>query len=94
MIQDPPKRNIIQLVTHKSLNLNTIADYFQITRPAISQQIKILEECGLIHITKQGGERYCHAHLESLQLISKWIEQYKIFWNLKLDALEIHLIEK
>ena len=41
-IADPTRREIINLIAHKSLNLNTIADNFNISRPAISQQIKIL----------------------------------------------------
>ena len=73
-IADPTRREIINLIAHKSLNLNTIADNFNISRPAISQQIKILYECGLIEIRKQGRERYIEARLQPLAEVSDWLE--------------------
>ncbi len=90
-IADPTRREIINLIAHKKLNLNAVANHFDISRPAISKHIKILTECGLIVIKQQGRERYCEAHLEKLRQVSKWIEQYRTFWSGKLDALEIHL---
>ncbi len=90
-IADPTRREIINLIAHKSLHLNAVADNFQISRPAISRHIKILTECGLIVIRQQGRERYCKAHLKNLHQVSKWIDQYRIFWAGKLDALELHL---
>ena len=90
-IADPTRREIINLVSHRPLNLNTIAENFDVSRQAISLHIKILVECGLIDIKKQGRERYCEAKLSQLKEASEWIEQYRNFWNSKLDALEIHL---
>ena len=85
------RREIINLIAHKNLNLNSVAENFDVSRPAISKHIKILTECGLIEIHQQGRERYCEAKLEKLNEISEWVEQYKEFWNKKLDALEIYL---
>jgi DNA-binding transcriptional ArsR family regulator len=90
-IADPTRRQIIQLVANKTLNLNSIADNFEMSRPAISKHIKILTACGLITIKQQGRERYCEAKLQRLDQVSKWIEQYRVFWTGKLDALELHL---
>src|SRR6478735_7831910 len=87
-IADPPRRKIIGMIAHQSLNLNAVADHFNISRPAISRHIKILTECGLINIKKQGRERYCEAKLHKLNEVEKWIEQYREFWMGKLNALE------
>jgi DNA-binding transcriptional ArsR family regulator len=87
-IADPTRRDIIELVSNKHMNLNTVAENFKISRPAISKHIKILEECGLIVIRQQGRERYCKANLGSLRQVSDWVEQYSKFWNSKLNALE------
>src|SRR6478735_6471872 len=92
-IADPPRRKIIGMIAHQSLNLNAVADHFNISRPAISRHIKILTECGLINIKKQGRERYCEAKLQKLNEVEIWIEQYRIFWTSKLNALE-NFIEK
>lgn len=86
-IADPTRREIISMIASRSLNLNSIAENFAITRQAISLHIKILEECGLITMKKQGRERICEARLEKLNEVSEWVDQYKNFWNNKLDAL-------
>ena len=86
-IADPTRREIINTIAHQSLNLNSVAEKFDVSRPAISKHIKILTECGLVVIKQQGRERYCEANLKSLAEVSDWIEQYRTFWTKKLDAL-------
>jgi DNA-binding transcriptional ArsR family regulator len=90
-ISDPTRREIIQLLANQSLNLNAVAKNFKVSRPAISKHIRILTECGLITISKQGRERYCQAHYQSLNRVSEWVNQYRAFWTSKLDSLEIFL---
>jgi DNA-binding transcriptional ArsR family regulator len=92
-IADPTRRAIINMIAHDSLNLNSVAEKFHVSRPAISKHIKILTECGLITIKQKGRERYCEAKLQKLNEVSDWVEQYKQFWNAKLDSLEIYLDE-
>src|SRR5258708_33902604 len=87
-IADPTRRAIINMIANQPLNLNSVAEQFDISRPAISKHIKILTQCGLITINQQGRERYCEAKLQKLNEVSEWVEQYRIFWNKKLDALE------
>ena len=86
-IADPTRREIIDLLVGQSLNLNAIADNFDISRPAVSKHIRILAECGLVVISDQGRERYCKADLRKLQQVADWTEQYRAFWHQKLDAL-------
>src|SRR5215217_2900446 len=87
-IADPTRRKIINMIAQQSMNLNAVAENFDISRPAISKHIKILTECGLVTIKQQGRERYCEAKLQKLNEVSDWIEQYRVFWPNKLDALE------
>lgn len=79
------------MVAYKSLNLNAIAENFDVSRQAISVHIKVLTECGLIVIKKQGRERYCEAKLKKLSEVSSWIDQYKKFWNEQFTSLEKYL---
>jgi DNA-binding transcriptional ArsR family regulator len=81
------------MIAHRSLHLNSVAEKFDISRPAISKHIKILTECGLITIKQQGRHRYCEAKLDKLNEVSGWVERYRKFWTQKLDALEIYLDE-
>jgi len=92
-IADPTRRAIIHLLSSQDLNLNAVAEKFEVSRPAISKHIKILTECGLITIRQEGRERYCEAKLDKLNEVSDWVIQYQKFWNQKLDALELYLEE-
>jgi DNA-binding transcriptional ArsR family regulator len=91
-IADPTRREIINLIAHQSLNLNAIAENFDVSRPAISQHIKILTECGLVVIKKQGRERYCEARLRQLNEVSDWIEQYRKLWAGRFDKFDEVLV--
>src|ERR1700744_1895841 len=87
-IADPTRRAIIGLLAAQTLTLNAVAENFKISQPAISKHIRILTECGLVVIVKQGRERHCSAQLQTLQEVARWAEQYRLFWNSKLDKLE------
>jgi len=92
-IADPTRREIINMIAHQSLHLNSVAQKFDISRPAISKHIKILTQCGLIVIKQDGRHRYCEAKLDKLNEVSDWVEQHRKFWTRKLDALETYLDE-
>lgn len=90
-IADPTRREIIGFLARERMNLNAVAENFDVSRPAISRHIKILTECGLVVVKQQGRERYCEARLEKLAEVTGWVEQYRKFWDNKLDSLEGYL---
>jgi DNA-binding transcriptional ArsR family regulator len=90
-IADPTRREIINMLAQQKMHLNAVAENFDVSRPAISKHIKILTECGLIVITQQGRERHCEVQLQKLSEVSEWIENYRQFWESKLDSLENYL---
>ena len=90
-IADPTRRQIIHLLAKGSLNLNAVADNFNVSRPAISKHIKVLTECGLIIVRQEGRERYCDVQLHKLKEVSRWVEQYSQFWDKKLNNLQSFL---
>lgn len=90
-IADPTRREIIDLLARQSLNLNAVADNFNISRPAVSKHIRILAECGLIVVRQEGRERYCEAQLYRLKEVARWTEQYSQFWDKKLNSLQSFL---
>jgi len=87
-IADPIRRDIIGIIARQSLTLNSIAEDFDISRQAVSKHVKILTECGLIIIEQQGRERYCHAKLDKLNDVSRWIEQYRKIWDDRFESLD------
>ena len=92
-IADPTRREILHLISIHSLNMNSVAGNFTLSRTAIYKHIKILTECGLIIMKQQGRERFCEARLEKLNEVSDWVEQYRKLWMERLDNLEIYLSE-
>jgi DNA-binding transcriptional ArsR family regulator len=90
-IADPNRRAILALLATQKLTLNGVAGKFAISRPAISRHMKILAECGLVEMERKGRERYCQVRLRKLDEVAHWVDQYRRFWEEKLDALEAYL---
>jgi DNA-binding transcriptional ArsR family regulator len=90
-IADPNRRAIIGLLAKQDLTLGGLAEHFPISRPAISRHIKILVECGVVVVHKQGRERYCEVQLERLNEVAGWVEPYQKLWEQRLDRLDEYL---
>ena len=92
-IADPVRRDILNLIAHKTLSLNSIAENFDISRPAISQHIKILTECGLVVINQEGRQRYCNIQAKKLGEVADWLEPFRKLWEYQFDKLDNLLIK-
>ncbi len=90
-IADPVRREIIDLLAREALTVNSIADRFDISRPAVSKHIKVLRECGLVAVHPQGRERRCVIIPKELSTVSDWVNQYRSLWEAKLDNFENYL---
>ncbi len=90
-IADPTRREILDLVAQKSLNINAVTENFEVSRAAIYKHIRILTECGLLEVEQRGRERFCEARLAPLQEVTDWAGQYRKCWNRKLDSLDTYL---
>lgn len=87
-IADPTRRAIIGMIAQNPVNVNTIAEQFEVSRQAISLHLKILSECGLLTIKQKGRERLCEAKLEKLNEVHEWVAQYHKLWTERLSALK------
>ncbi len=83
-IADPTRREILNRIAQQPLNLNSVAEQFDMSRQAVSLHVKILTECGLIMIRQQGRERYCEARLDGLSEVSAWVEQFQNHWGAQI----------
>jgi DNA-binding transcriptional ArsR family regulator len=90
-IADPTRRQIINLIARRAMNLNAIADNFDVSRPAISNHIKILNQCGIVLIEQVGRERYCKIQPSTLREVADWVEPLRDLWEEKLDSFENYL---
>ncbi len=87
-IADPVRRDIIDLLSKSKLSINEVADKFEISRPAISKHIKILDECGIVSIEKKGRERFCCINHQNLIPAFLWIEKYNKDWENRINSFE------
>ena len=92
-IADPTRSEILGMIAHKALNINSVSENFDVSRAAIYKHMKILAECGLLEIKQQGRERFCEGRLEKLNEVSDWVEQYRQFWEARFDSLDNYLKE-
>jgi DNA-binding transcriptional ArsR family regulator len=87
-IADPSRRQILMLLSKDRLTINSLADNFDMSRPAVSKHIKILEYAGFISIEDIGRERYCTLKQEGFHQLQGWIDFFDNFWKIKLKKLE------
>lgn len=87
-IADPTRRAIIGMIAQQPVNVNTIAEQFDVSRQAISLHLKILAECGLLNIKQLGRERLCEAKLEKLNEVHEWVAQYHKLWTGRMQSLK------
>lgn len=92
-IADPTRREIIGLLADSPQNLNAIAENFEVSRPAISQHIKLLEECGIIKIEQKGRERICYVQPRKIKEVDDWLQPYKKLWEDRFNQLD-QVLEK
>jgi DNA-binding transcriptional ArsR family regulator len=94
VIADSSRRQILQMLSKDSLTINSIAENFEMSRPAVSKHVKILYEAGFISIRDIGRERYCNLRRDGFNEVQDWIRFFDKFWAGKLEKLEKLLNEK
>src|SRR4051812_31108956 len=94
VIGDPSRRKMLMLLTDDSLTINSLADNFEMSRPAVSKHIKVLHDAGFISITDIGRERYCTLKKDGFEELQSWISHFDKFWTSKLKKLETLLNNK
>ena len=90
-LSDPTRRAILARLAQGSATVNELAEPFDISLPAISRHIKVLEGAGLISREIEAQKRRCHLRPETLKEAEDWIAHYRRFWSEQFDALETYL---
>lgn|SRR5690606_34524385 len=94
VIADPSRRQILYLLTKDSYNINSLAENFEMSRPAVSKHIGILQKAGFITINEVGRERYCTLNQNGFIELRNWLNYFDKFWSSKLKNLETALNKK
>jgi DNA-binding transcriptional ArsR family regulator len=88
VIADPSRRQMLMLLSNESLTINSLAENFDMSRPAVSKHIKILYGAGFISIEDIGRERHCTLKKDGFNALHEWLNYFDQFWTSKLKNLE------
>lgn len=93
-LADPTRRQIIQSLAHGETAFGDIAEQFDMSRPAVSQHLKVLREAGLVAVRSDAQRRIYRVEASGLREVDEWLEKVRRFWDGRLDDLERVLQEK
>jgi len=92
-IADPVRRQILEIISDGPITVNEVAERFKISRQAISKQLKILNECGMLDTYKQGRNQYYSINPQSLIPAYLWVEQLHKQWQERIDSFESYVMK-
>ena len=90
-LADPTRRAILARLSLGETSVTEIARPFEMSMPAVSKHLKVLERAGLIARGREAQWRPCRLDAGPLKEAASWIEDYRRFWSVHIDALERHL---
>lgn len=90
-LADPTRRAMLARLSKGEATVTELAKPFDISMPAITKHLKVLEKAGLISKGKEAQWRPCQINGEALKQASDWMEQYRMFWEESFDRLDAYL---
>jgi DNA-binding transcriptional ArsR family regulator len=92
-LADPTRRAILARLATGELSVTELAEPFEMSLPAVSKHLKVLERAGLIARAREAQRRPCRLEAAPLQAAAEWIERYRAIWEARLDRLDAYLQE-
>ncbi|GAA5107195.1 metalloregulator ArsR/SmtB family transcription factor [Alloalcanivorax gelatiniphagus] len=91
VLGDPVRRRILELLAGGESSAGDVSaavgEEFGISQPAVSQHLKVLRDNGFAHVRAEGTRRLYSVDPEGMREVDAWVEQFRVFWEGKLDAL-------
>ena len=92
-LADPTRRAILARLASGECSVTELAEPFEISMPAVSKHLRVLERAGLIARGREAQWRPCRIEAAPLKQVAEWTEQYRKIWETKFDNLELYLQE-
>lgn len=92
-LADPTRRAMLARLAEGEATVNELAEPFEMTLPAISKHLKVLEKAGLVSRGKHAQFRPCRLEAAPLKDIAGWVEAYRRYWEASFDRLDSYLQE-
>jgi DNA-binding transcriptional ArsR family regulator len=92
-LADPTRRAILQRLAEGAATVNEIAEPFDISLPAVSRHLKVLETAGLISRGREAQWRPCQLEPQALKSVDEWLDHYRRFWTGSFDKMDAYIAE-
>src|SRR6516162_5490022 len=92
-LADPTRRAILARLAQGKATVNELAEPFEISLPAISRHLKVLEGVGLISRGREAQWRPCRLEPDRLKAVDDWLSVYRRFWTESFDKMDAYLAE-
>jgi DNA-binding transcriptional ArsR family regulator len=92
-LADPTRRAILARLALGETSVSELAEPFDMSLPAVSKHLKVLERAGLIARGREAQRRPCRIEPEALKTMADWLEEYRQLWEARLDRLDAYLKE-
>lgn len=93
-LADPTRRDILTRLSDQSVTVGELASNYEMSRPAISQHLRVLERAGLVEQAVRAQWRECRVRENGLEDASQWIARHSADWNERFDLLEERIRRK
>ena len=93
-LADATRRGMLSRLADGEMSVKELAEPFDMSAPAISKHLKVLEKAGLLRREVEGRVHRCYLVPEAMSDAARWIAFYEQFWNNKLDSLDHYLKNK
>jgi len=90
-LADPTRRAILERLMESDADVAELAQPFDMSMPAISKHLKVLERAGLISRDREAQKRPSHLEVERLREATQWMERYRRIWEARMDRIEIQI---
>jgi DNA-binding transcriptional ArsR family regulator len=89
-LADPTRRRIVRRLSEGEASVSELARPFEVSLPAVTKHLAVLERAGLLEHHKQGRVRRCRLVAAPLRAADDWLSTYRMFWERRLDSLQEH----
>jgi DNA-binding transcriptional ArsR family regulator len=90
-LADPTRRAILARLAEREATVNELAEPFEISLPAVSRHLKVLEAAGLISRGRQAQWRPCRLETDALRNVDDWLARYRRFWTGSFDKMDAYI---
>lgn len=91
LLADPTRRRLVELAATREQSVGELVKATRLTQPAISKQLALLREGGLVAVRRDGRRRLYRTRKDELLAMRAWLEKYGPEWNARMDDLEAYL---